>query len=148
MFVLGGLSSFSHHPLWVTGDKASEPIQCATGWKSHDVKVIIPESWINDGYCDCPFDGLDEPDTDACSGSKDWPGVAPHASSSSDTDADDDNEYVVIVSAKYLVTLLLLLLRLCIFDNLIHPLDIHFLFYNPPSLSQCFFHYISMSRTT
>ncbi|KAL3926756.1 MAG: hypothetical protein SGBAC_013345 [Bacillariaceae sp.] len=37
--------------------------------------TVIPDSWINDGYCDCPFDGKDEPNTAACSGSTAWPGL-------------------------------------------------------------------------
>ena len=43
------------------------------------IPYYIPQSWINDGYCDCPFgneNGMtDEPNTNACSGSKSWPGV-------------------------------------------------------------------------
>ena len=35
----------------------------------------VDPSKINDGYCDCPETGEDEPDTDACSGSTQWPGV-------------------------------------------------------------------------
>lgn len=39
--------------------------------------AVIPSDWMNDGYCDCPFDGLDEPNTNACSGSTigGWAGV-------------------------------------------------------------------------
>lgn len=51
-------------------------LQCATGWKAGESREI-PADWINDGYCDCPLDGADEPDTDACSGSQAWPGIAP-----------------------------------------------------------------------
>jgi len=36
---------------------------------------MVPGEWINDGYCDCPLDGIDEPDTDACSGSANWAGI-------------------------------------------------------------------------
>jgi hypothetical protein len=28
----------------------------------------IPTAWINDGYCDCPIEGSDEPLTGACGG--------------------------------------------------------------------------------
>ena len=35
----------------------------------------IPEEWMNDGYCDCPLDGADEPNTAACSGSGGWDGM-------------------------------------------------------------------------
>ena len=39
-------------------------------------QILIPEKWMNDGYCDCPFgDGNDEPKTNACSGSQSWPGI-------------------------------------------------------------------------
>ena len=68
-------------------------IKCSSGWTasaSSEATVVendailpipnyIPQSWINDGYCDCPFgneNGMtDEPNTNACSGSKSWPGV-------------------------------------------------------------------------
>jgi protein kinase C substrate 80K-H len=52
---------------------SSSALQCATGLGSQ--VVDIPEEWLNDGYCDCPLDGADEPGTDACSGSQGWPGV-------------------------------------------------------------------------
>lgn len=51
----------------------ADTIQCATGW-NQEMKDI-PQDWINDGYCDCPLDGADEPNTDACSGSRAWPGI-------------------------------------------------------------------------
>jgi hypothetical protein len=62
-------------------------LKCSGGWTdssaaSADVEtttVEIPMSWINDGYCDCPYDGLDEPDTEACSGSSSWPGIKQHS---------------------------------------------------------------------
>ena len=52
-------------------------IQCATGWGNDNKLRVIPSEWMNDGYCDCPLDGLDEPNTNACSGSAvgGWPGV-------------------------------------------------------------------------
>eukprot|EP00980_Cylindrotheca_fusiformis_P012682 scaffold3103_cov136-Cylindrotheca_fusiformis.AAC.20 len=49
-------------------------VSCASGW-NNEVRVI-PADWINDGYCDCPLDGKDEPDTEACSGSSAWPGLS------------------------------------------------------------------------
>jgi hypothetical protein len=49
-------------------------LSCASGW-NNEVRVI-PADWINDGYCDCPLDGKDEPDTEACSGSNSWPGLS------------------------------------------------------------------------
>jgi hypothetical protein len=50
-------------------------IECATGY-GQQVRVI-PEKWINDGFCDCPLDALDEPKTEACSGAPvgGWAGV-------------------------------------------------------------------------
>ena len=51
-------------------------LECEIGWGSGTHK--IPESKVNDGYCDCPVDGADEPNTDACAGAAagGWPGVA------------------------------------------------------------------------
>ena len=53
-------------------------IRCSAGWGSQEVERVIPPEWINDGYCDCPLDGLDEPETEACSGSAigGWSGIA------------------------------------------------------------------------
>jgi len=53
---------------------------CSTGFGSGagGVKRLIPPSQMNDGYCDCPFDGgVDELETGACSGATDngWAGV-------------------------------------------------------------------------
>lgn len=50
---------------------------CAS-FASPKTKQTIPASNINDGYCDCPHDGLDEPNTEACSGSTigGWAGVS------------------------------------------------------------------------
>ncbi|KAG7373924.1 glucosidase II [Nitzschia inconspicua] len=48
--------------------------QCATGRTLGELEEI-PTEWMNDGYCDCPIDGADEPNTDACSGSQFWPGI-------------------------------------------------------------------------
>ena len=55
---------------------AADPttISCLTGWTG-DTEQAVPKEWMNDGYCDCPFDGKDEPETNACSGSLSWPGV-------------------------------------------------------------------------
>ena len=52
-------------------------IQCASAWfpNSPASIITIPPEKINDGYCDCPLDGLDETETDACSGSSSWAGV-------------------------------------------------------------------------
>ena len=52
------------------------PIRCAA-FANRSVPRSLPASAINDGYCDCPHDGQDEPDTGACAGSVDggWAGV-------------------------------------------------------------------------
>ena len=49
-------------------------ITCRSGWNGSS-ETIIPHEWVDDGYCDCPFDGKDEPNTNACSGSLSWAGV-------------------------------------------------------------------------
>lgn len=75
------------------------PLQCAVGWStssnnnSPQVKKI-PKAWINDGYCDCPLDGLDEPDTDACSGSVDggWAGIIQVSTTNNNNDIGDDDK--------------------------------------------------------
>lgn len=38
---------------------------------------VIPDERINDGFCDCPYDSLDETKTEACSGAAvgGWPGI-------------------------------------------------------------------------
>lgn len=50
-------------------------VECAIGWVGGMHKV--PDALVNDGYCDCPLDGADEPNTDACSGSMvgAWSGI-------------------------------------------------------------------------
>ena len=60
----------------------SAQIKCQTGWTN--TPIVIGPSQINDGYCDCPHDGLDEPNTGACSGSMDgmWAGIPPKYESS------------------------------------------------------------------
>lgn len=41
--------------------------ECEIGWTKGTHR--ISEEQVNDGYCDCPLDGSDEPHTNACSGS-------------------------------------------------------------------------------
>lgn len=56
-------------------DKNSgKTIVCRSGWNGNS-EIAIPHEWMDDGYCDCPFDGKDEPNTNACSGSLSWAGV-------------------------------------------------------------------------
>ena len=59
--------------------------------------TVIPEDRINDNYCDCPFTGVDEPETAACAGSRHWPGRA--------EDANDSERYVVMMRSMESVLL-------------------------------------------
>ncbi|KAL7533151.1 hypothetical protein ACHAWF_004367 [Thalassiosira exigua] len=54
------------------------PLRCRSGWTDSPRLRTVPPSRIDDGYCDCPYDGLDEPTTGACSGSIDgmWAGLS------------------------------------------------------------------------
>lgn len=47
---------------------AKADLECEIGWGGLGTHKV-PEERINDGYCDCPLDGADEPQTHACSGS-------------------------------------------------------------------------------
>ena len=60
----------------VSADDQPPSIRCAA-FANRSVLRSLPASAINDGYCDCPHDGQDEPDTGACAGSVDggWAGV-------------------------------------------------------------------------
>ena len=49
-------------------------VRCNVGWGGSSALQTIPSNKINDGYCDCPTDGADEPDTAACSGIESWTG--------------------------------------------------------------------------
>ena len=33
-------------------------ITCRSGWNGNS-EIAIPHEWMDDGYCDCPFDGKD-----------------------------------------------------------------------------------------
>ncbi|KAL7452908.1 hypothetical protein ACHAWC_004615 [Mediolabrus comicus] len=76
----------SRHVTFASAEE-EESIKCASGWTS--AIQIITSDKINDGYCDCPLDGLDEIKTGACSGSMDgmWAGIA---APSTDSSNDDD----------------------------------------------------------
>ena len=81
-------------PVDAADSGTSAVLKCSGGWdslSSAEKMVEIPKSWINDGYCDCPYDGLDEPQTEACSGSSSWPGV-PAIVDDDDEDDDDDGK--------------------------------------------------------
>ena len=71
----------AHNVALVSAEKppSSSPIRCASGWSRSNKLQTIPPERINDGYCDCPLDGLDEVETGACSGSIDgmWAGIPP-----------------------------------------------------------------------
>jgi hypothetical protein len=47
------------------------PLWCITSWDTTTPNPL-PESWVNDGYCDCLDTGADEDKTDACSGVSSW----------------------------------------------------------------------------
>jgi len=89
-------------------------VKCRSGWTGsgsgssgtedqQQQQIAIPDSWMNDGYCDCPFgDGNDEPNTNACSGSQSWPGIhattidiAATDSNSPETETDTDDKIEV-----------------------------------------------------
>ena len=75
----------------VTPSRATTSLECVT--PDGTSFVLLPEQ-INDNYCDCPYTGIDEPETAACAGSRHWPGsiaIVPTSSSSSGEDDDDDD---------------------------------------------------------
>jgi hypothetical protein len=72
------------------------PLRCVQGWGSDEVKVIPPH-WINDGYCDCPFDGADETDTDACSGIDGWAGSSVVATADGGAPSEQPVTYVPLI---------------------------------------------------
>ena len=53
-------------------------LRCAAGFGRAEEREI-PPNHINDGYCDCPSNGADEPDTEACAGFEAWAGVVEEA---------------------------------------------------------------------
>jgi hypothetical protein len=62
--------------LWIAAaiiHSSSAAVTCPKGWGSSESHTV-PENRINDGYCDCPTTGADEPATEACSGHASWPG--------------------------------------------------------------------------
>lgn len=78
LLVIASLSLTENHAV------VAETVTCPTGWGgsssgdgSEDKAewLIIPEAFVNDGYCDCPTTGADEPNTDACSGHENWAGT-------------------------------------------------------------------------
>lgn len=78
-----------------------ESLECVRGYGTGAAagkKVTIPNDWINDGYCDCPHDGSDEPATGACSGSLigGWAGIEEET----DTRCVDDAVLVPVHSVR------------------------------------------------
>jgi hypothetical protein len=56
-----------------TGGSVECPMDAA--FSTTKTTRTIPASRVNDDYCDCPLTGADEPNTSACAGSLDWPGI-------------------------------------------------------------------------
>ncbi len=71
--VLASSSSLSYDA------SSAATLRCRQGWSTSAVPSVIDPSRIDDGYCDCPHDGLDEPNTSACAGSTygTWAGSNP-----------------------------------------------------------------------
>jgi hypothetical protein len=68
LIILVHISVF--HSIWATG------IVCSRF--PHGDKYVVPPERVNDNYCDCPVDGgIDETNTEACSGAVDggWLGM-------------------------------------------------------------------------
>ena len=59
----------------VKAESSEHAVICNVAY-SRDAKPVqlLPEQ-MNDGYCDCIWDGTDEPLTMACSGYSSWPGT-------------------------------------------------------------------------
>ena len=75
--------------LWLL--RGAQGLECSLGFGNS--ARVIPDKWINDGYCDCPLDAADETETNACSGSAigGWAGVSGTA----------DRRYVCLARMKY-----------------------------------------------
>jgi hypothetical protein len=71
------LTSFIH--------ASASTLKCINGFTNQE--TVIPDSRINDGYCDC-IDGSDEWLTDACAGSQSWAG-----SGEPQNEIEDHNRY-------------------------------------------------------
>ena len=63
------------YDLGVKGVQIEDPrLDPEEGWGADAVVQDIPPARVNDGYCDCPTTGADEPATEACAGREHWPG--------------------------------------------------------------------------
>ena len=92
--IITTLSSSSQHD---DNDNNNNIMYCTQGfgtssYSSSDNMVKIEPHQINDGYCDCPYEnGIDEYQTDACSGSTHWAGIT-----SSNNHNNNDNGNMVV----------------------------------------------------
>lgn len=77
------LGTCCHLLLWSPAGTVSaaadvdDVVRCPVGFgreEDANKERALPLSQIDDGYCDCPTTGEDEPNTDACSGNENWPG--------------------------------------------------------------------------
>lgn len=62
----------------ILAQEETKVIRCITEWGASDSPPTfrtIPSSQIDDGYCDCVYSALDEPNTSACSGIGYWAGL-------------------------------------------------------------------------
>ena len=93
------LGTCCHLLLWSPAGTVSaaadvdDVVRCPVGFgreEDANKERALPLSQIDDGYCDCPTTGEDEPNTDACSGHENWPGRTVVVASVSD--AEDDND--------------------------------------------------------
>jgi hypothetical protein len=96
-----------------TATADSTELRCMAGWGSNQVHVI-PPAQINDGYCDCPFDGADETNTDACSGIDAWPGSSVISAATADDDAAPDPKVTYVYLCCDLNLFLMLLWLVCV----------------------------------
>ena len=61
-------------------------VKCPVGYGGDATLQELSPNQINDGYCDCPTNGIDEPETNACAGYEHWSGIV------GDLDQDDNND--------------------------------------------------------
>jgi len=84
------LSTFVYAATDGDGDRI---IRCPIGFGRDDSTTIriVPPHQIDDGYCDCPTTGEDEPNTNACAGIEYWPGLIWTSSKDDDDFGEDSN---------------------------------------------------------
>jgi len=104
LVLLPGFASFSLLP-WVektvtlvaadvdVDDDSGGAVSCPIGFgRAGGLPIVVPRERINDGYCDCPTTGEDEPLTSACSGIEYWAGRTPATEQDDDDTEDDDGD--------------------------------------------------------